>query len=128
MILRVATRALVGMAASLVASAIVVSAKAASSTHCQIRPKACARSAGSLSPVSARPRAVARPTRRGSNQVPPPSGTKPILEKAWMKLAERAAITTSQPSAIFAPAPAATPLTMAITGTGMLRMRSANGL
>ena len=45
-----------------------------------------------------------------------------------MKLADFAAITMSQPSAMLAPAPAATPLTMAITGTGMLRMRSASGL
>ncbi len=45
-----------------------------------------------------------------------------------MKLAERAAITMSQPSARFAPAPAATPLTAAITGTGIERMRKASGL
>ena len=82
----------------------------------------------SLSPVIARPSARARPTRRGSSQVPPPSGTRPILLKAWMKLADFAAITMSQPRAMLAPAPAATPLTMAITGTGMLRMRSASGL
>ena len=45
-----------------------------------------------------------------------------------MKLADFAAITRSQPSAMLAPAPAATPLTIASTGTGMLRMRSASGL
>ncbi len=35
-----------------------------------------------------------------------------------MKLAERAAITRSQASAMFAPAPAATPLTAQTTGMG----------
>ena len=81
----------------------------------------CASSAGSLSPVSARPSARARPTSRGSSQVPPQSGISPIFEKAWMKLALRAATTMSQPSAKLAPAPAATPLTAAITGTGIER-------
>ena len=45
-----------------------------------------------------------------------------------MKLAERRAITRSQQSARLAPAPAATPLTAAITGTGIARTRSASGL
>ena len=36
-------------------------------------------------------------------------------------------MTMSQPSAKLAPAPAATPLTAAITGTGIARMRSASG-
>ena len=45
-----------------------------------------------------------------------------------MKLAERAATTRSQLSARLAPAPAATPLTAATTGTGIERMRSASGL
>jgi hypothetical protein len=39
----------------------------------------------------------------------------------------RAAITMSQHSARFAPAPAATPFTAAITGTGMERTRLARG-
>ena len=50
--------------------------------------------------------------------MPPESGTSPILAKAWTKLAERAASTMSQASAILAPAPAATPLTAATTGKG----------
>ena len=86
-----------------------------------------ASSAGSLSPVIARPSARARPTSRGSSQVPPQSGTRPILLKAWMKLALRAATTRSQHSARLAPAPAATPLTAAITGTGIVRTRVASG-
>ena len=44
-----------------------------------------------------------------------------------MKPALRAATTMSQPSAKLAPAPAATPLTAATTGTGIERMRSASG-
>src|SRR6202047_5008424 len=58
---------------------------------------------------------------RGRVHVPPESGTRPSFEKACTKLAERAAITRSQASAILAPAPAATPLTAAITGSGSER-------
>ena len=86
-----------------------------------------ASTAGRRSPSIARPSARARPTARGSSQVPPQSGTRPIFEKAWMKLAERAATTRSQASARLAPAPAATPLTAAITGTGIERSRSSIG-
>ena len=50
------------------------------------------------------------------------------MAAAWMKLAERAATTRSQPSATLAPAPAATPLTAAITGTGIARKRNTSGL
>ena len=119
--------AFVGIAASRCASAFTVSAKASSSTHCQISPIACASAALSLSPVIASASARARPTRCGSSHVPPQSGISPIFENAWMKLAERAATTMSQPSAKLAPAPAATPLTAATTGTGIERMRSASG-
>ena len=38
----------------------------------------------------------------------------PSLQNAWTKLAERAASTMSQASAMLAPAPAATPFTAAI--------------
>ncbi len=50
--------------------------------------------------------------------MPPLSGIRPIAEKLWMNLADLAATTRSQASAILAPAPAATPLTRAITGWG----------
>ena len=88
---------------------------------------AAASAAGTLSPSIAKPSARALPTKRGSSHVPPVSGTRPILENAWMKLAERAAITKSQHSARLAPAPAATPLTAAIIGTGIDRIRSTSG-
>jgi len=90
-------------------------------------PKRSASAADSLSPVSASASARGRPTRRGSSQVPPQSGIRPILANAWMKLAERAASAMSQQNARLAPAPAATPLTAHTTGTGMDWMRSASG-
>ena len=72
-------------------------------------------------------RARVRPT-RGSSQVPPQSGTRPSLLKAITKLAERAAITMSQPRASVAPAPAATPLTAQITGFGSFAGRRTSGV
>ena len=51
----------------------------------------------------------------------------PILEKAWMKLADLAATTMSQASAMFAPAPAATPFTAQTTGNGRCRSASTSG-
>ena len=48
--------------------------------------------------------------------------------KAWMKLAEAVAITTSQTSARFAPAPAAVPFTAAITGTGQSTIDMSMGM
>ncbi|VAU69634.1 Uncharacterised protein [Klebsiella pneumoniae] len=72
--------------------------------------------------------ARARPATRGSSQVPPQSGTRPSLLKAITKLAERAAITMSQPRASVAPAPAATPLTAQITGFGSFARRRTSGL
>ncbi len=86
---RVAARARAGIATSRCARVATSASKAASSTHFQIRPSRSASSAVSLSPSIARPSAVPRPTSRGSSQVPPQSGTRPILANAWMKLAER---------------------------------------
>ena len=60
--------------------------------------------------------------------MPPQSGTRPIFEKAWMKLAERAASTMSQFSARFAPAPAATPLIAAITGFAIVAIACTVGV
>ena len=100
------------------ASASTSASSASSSTAFQIRPHSAAFSAGSGSPVSARPSARAWPTSRGRSQLPPLSGIRPIAEKLWMNLADLAAMTMSQASAMLAPAPAATPLTRAITGCG----------
>ena len=47
----------------------------------------------------------------------------PSAEKLWMNLADFAATTRSQASAMLAPAPAATPLTRAMTGCGMVARR-----
>ena len=60
--------------------------------------------------------------------MPPESGMRPILLKAWMKLADFAAITMSQASATFAPAPAATPFTAQTTGIGRACSVSTSGL
>src|SRR5437870_11390287 len=50
-----------------------------------------------------------------------PIWTRPIFAKACTNVAERAASTMSQASAMLAPAPAATPFTAATTGNGKLR-------
>jgi hypothetical protein len=59
--------------------------------------------------------------------VPPESGTSPIFAKAWMNLAERAARTISQASAMLAPAPAAVPFTAQTTGIGSARSLRTSG-
>ena len=63
-------------------------------------------------------KAIARamPKRSTNHQLPPASGIKPILLKAWIKLAFGEAITMSQHNASEAPAPAATPLMAATVG------------
>jgi hypothetical protein len=53
--------------------------------------------------------------------VPPESGTRPMLTKAGMKVAESAAIRRSQAAANESPAPAAGPLTEAMTGFSSAR-------
>ena len=60
--------------------------------------------------------------------MPPLSGTKPILEKAWIKVADAFATQMSQARAMFAPAHAATPLTAAIIGFSIVRKRRMMGL
>ena len=104
------------------------SANSASGTHCLIMPQAAACSAASLLPSKANPNARALPTRRGRVQVPPESGSSPSLANACTKLAELAAMTRSQARAMLAPAPAATPLTAAITGIGRECNASTKGL
>ena len=59
--------------------------------------------------------------------VPPESGTSPMLMKAGTKLAESAAMRRSQAQANESPAPAAAPLTAAITGFSSRRMASTFG-
>ena len=91
-------------------------------------PQASAFSAGTGSAVSASARARAGPIRRGRIQVPPESGTRPILANDCTNVAERAARTMSQASAMLQPAPAATPLTAATTGNGSARNLRTSGL
>ena len=60
--------------------------------------------------------------------MPPESGTRPRRANDCTKLAERAATTMSQASAILAPAPAATPFTAHTIGFGSSRSRRTSGL
>lgn len=74
------------------------------------------------SPTMASSAARVGPTSRGRVQVIPESGARPIRPKASTNLASAAAIRRSQANAMEAPAPAATPLTAAMTGCGIERM------
>ena len=60
--------------------------------------------------------------------VPPVSGIRPIFENDWMNVAPAAANTMSQANAMFAPAPAATPLTAQTTGFSSCRIARTIGL
>ena len=51
----------------------------------------------------------------------PESGTSPTATKAWMKLADSAAILKSAAKARLHPAPAAAPFTEATTGFSIVR-------
>ncbi|MNN65442.1 hypothetical protein D3C81_1809450 [compost metagenome] len=91
-------------------------------------PHSFAVSAGSLSPNKVKPIARAWPTARGKNHVPAESGTNPKRQNACTKFADLAAMTKSHASAIFAPAPAATPFTAQITGFGIFTIVLMSGL
>jgi len=71
-----------------------------------------------MSPKSASSLARWMPTRRGSSHVPPRSTVRPRLAKISEKRASFDATMRSQPSARLRPAPAATPLTLAMVGLG----------
>ena len=62
------------------------------------------------------------PSRRWMKYVPPESGTSPMPMNAGMKLADSAAMRMSHAHASERPAPAAGPLTAAITGFSSARM------
>ena len=64
--------------------------------------------------------------RRGSSQMPPKSTTRPRRTKISEKRARSLAMTMSQPSARFIPAPTATPSTAATVGlASSYRVRAA---
>ena len=69
-----------------------------------------------MSPVSTICSARSRPTMRGRKYEEPVSGMRPRLMKIWVKRARSDAIRMSQASARDSPAPAAAPLTAAMTG------------
>ena len=87
-------------------------------------PSRSASWASMISPVKMSSHALAMPTRRGRKYVPPQSGCRPRLTKAWVNFAAVDARRMSQPSARFIPAPAAAPFTAAITGLGASRIAS----
>ena len=87
-------------------------------------PHSLARFASSFSPSMASQFARCSPTRRGRMKVPPESGIRPIFENDWTNVAPSAASTMSQAKAMFAPAPAATPLTAQTNGFSVCRMRA----
>jgi sugar lactone lactonase YvrE len=72
-----ATRAPDGIAATLSASASTAAWNSASSTARATRPRRCASSAESTGFSARISNAFCQPTRRGRNQVPPPSGVRP---------------------------------------------------
>jgi hypothetical protein len=54
-------------------------------------------------PVKISAEAFSQPIRRGRNQVPPDSGTRPRLQKAAASFADFAMMRMSQPSAVSMP-------------------------
>ena len=73
-------------------------------------------------------RARCSPTRRGRNQVLPPSGSRPMRAKACRNEADLPATAMSEASAKLMPTPAAGPFTAATIGLGTLRIRRITGL
>ena len=72
--------------------------------------------------------ARAAPTSRGSVHEAPESAVSPTAVNARLKLAVSATMRKSHANANAAPAPAATPLTAAMTGLGIVARPSAMGL
>src|SRR5882757_4373720 len=106
----------VGPAANRRASASATDPSSESGTTRSARPQLTASAAGSGSASRASTKARPRPIRAGTSRLAPPSGVKPILEKASRKNADSAATTRSEARAIEQPMPAAGPLTAEITG------------
>ena len=118
----------VGLAARPAASVAASAARSPSSTTRETMPRSSASAASSRSPVIIHSSAAAWPSTRASVWVMPESGTRPIAVKAGTNVAERAAIRTSQATASASPAPAAGPLTAAITGFSSPRSATTLGL
>ena len=102
--------------------------RSASGTQRLIRPQSSAVAAGSFSPSSISSIARALPTKRGSSQVEPQSGTRPMRRKASRKYELSAATTRSQARASETPTPAATPFTAATRGLADRRIELTKGL
>jgi hypothetical protein len=120
--------AAVGPAASRLASSAARGPASSSGTTAVNSPAALARSASSGSASISNSAARAAPASRCSVQEAPESAPRPTRAKAMSRLARCAAILKSQASASDAPAPAALPLTAAITSLGMVMIVMMIGL
>src|SRR5581483_2932895 len=92
------------------------------------RPMRCASLASTVSPSSSSSIALLKPTSRVRMKLPPESGARPTRTKDWINFASSEATRRSQASAKLQPAPAATPLTAAITIVSIRRIWRIIGL
>src|SRR3954470_2259665 len=106
--------------ASLRAHASAVSNSSWSTTTRLTRPNSNASSAPIGSPIMFISTALFSPTRRGRRCVPPKPGMMPSLISGWPKIADWAAMRTSQAIASSQPPPKARPLTAAIVATPLV--------
>jgi hypothetical protein len=114
--------AFVGACAYMPASSAARAGSVSSATTSDTSPHSRASAAESFRPdvIHSKDRAV--PSSRWMKYVPPESGTSPMPMNAGTKLADSAAIRMSQAQASESPAPAAGPLTAAMTGFSSARM------
>ncbi|OGL20020.1 MAG: hypothetical protein A3K12_13100 [Candidatus Rokubacteria bacterium RIFCSPLOWO2_12_FULL_71_19] len=115
----VSPSAMGGPAASRSAQPLTKASSSAAGTTRFTRPISAACLAEITSAKKANSFARCMPMSRGRSQVPPTSTLRPRREKISEKRAVSAATIRSQPSARLQPPPAATPLTLAMTGLGM---------
>ena len=115
--------ALVGSSAQREAISATRGANASAGITSETSPQASASPASSLRFELIHSNARANPSSRWMNHEPPESGTRPMPTKPGTKLAAADAMRTSQAAASDSPAPAAGPLTAAITGFSSARMR-----
>ena len=120
----VSQTARVGICAKSCATSWARSESSSAGTTSETRPHARASSGSTRRPVVNHSNARAAPSSLRANHVPPESGTSPIEMKAGTKLAAADAMRTSQARASDRPAPAAGPLTAAITGFSSARIAS----
>ena len=104
------------------AASHTAASKSAEASRRLARPMRTASSPSTGSPVNMSSRARPTPTRRGRDQVPPPSGMRPRLTKTSPKRPRSLTKRRSQASAMSQPKPTAGPSTAAMTGPSKPRM------